>query len=225
LNSGKSFYPLSCFVMVMLALPLHTCTSGPVALRAMCLRGDDRHQLLLNNVFGYIGNLRNWLPWMAAATPVIHGRVAWALWMAGLQALIACEQTGQVLICVLELSFTMNDSGPSASAVICSRMDHVTRCGVCRLRRSRRKSPTNMRQCFVPILCTPSLSFSAAQLIGERQTGQSVPLFFGWASMPTKTYLLMEELRAPSHIQVDLLPTAGEYPQVTALMADIALAS
>jgi hypothetical protein len=47
--------------------------------------------------------------------------------MAGLQALIACEQTGQVLICVLELSFTMNDSGPSASAVICSRMDHVTR--------------------------------------------------------------------------------------------------
>ena len=24
---------------------------------------------LLNNVFGYIGNLQNWTPWLAAATP------------------------------------------------------------------------------------------------------------------------------------------------------------
>jgi lipopolysaccharide export system permease protein len=24
---------------------------------------------LLNNVFGYIGNLQNWQPWLAAATP------------------------------------------------------------------------------------------------------------------------------------------------------------
>jgi hypothetical protein len=95
LNSGKSFYPLSCFVMVM-ALPLHTCTSGPVALRAMCLRGDDRHQLLLNNVFGYIGNLRNWCPGWQRQHRAYATWPCRALWMAGLQALIACEQTGQV---------------------------------------------------------------------------------------------------------------------------------
>jgi hypothetical protein len=70
--------------MVMLALPLHTCTSGPVALRAMCLRGDDRHQLLLNNVFGYIGNLRNWLPGWQRQHRACYMAVSRALWMAGL---------------------------------------------------------------------------------------------------------------------------------------------
>jgi hypothetical protein len=81
---------------MVLALPLRIPALQVQWHCELCvLRGDDRHQLLLNNVFGYIGNLRNWLPWMAAATPgLLYGRVAWALWMAGLQA--DREQTGQV---------------------------------------------------------------------------------------------------------------------------------
>jgi len=69
----KVFYPLSCLVMVVLALPfayLHFRQSG--------IAGDvfggvmiGISFFLLNNVFGYIGNLRNWLPWITAAAPGI----------------------------------------------------------------------------------------------------------------------------------------------------------
>ena len=67
----KVFYPLGCLVMVMLALPfayLHF-RSGAIAgsVFAGVLIGISF--FLLNNVFGYIGNLRNWQPWLAAATP------------------------------------------------------------------------------------------------------------------------------------------------------------
>ena len=58
----KVFYPLSCLVMVMLALPfayLHFRSGVMIGISFF----------LLNNVFGYIGNLRNWQPWLAAATP------------------------------------------------------------------------------------------------------------------------------------------------------------
>ena len=67
----KVFYPLSCFVMVMLALPfayLHFRSSGIASyVFAGVMIGISF--FLLNNVFGYIGNLRNWVPWLAAATP------------------------------------------------------------------------------------------------------------------------------------------------------------
>ena len=67
----KVFYPLSCLVMVMLALPfayLHFRSSGIAAyVFAGVMIGISF--FLLNNVFGYIGNLRNWQPWLAAATP------------------------------------------------------------------------------------------------------------------------------------------------------------
>ena len=67
----KVFYPLSCFVMVMLALPfayLHFRSSGMASfVFAGVMIGISF--FLLNNVFGYIGNLRNWVPWVAAATP------------------------------------------------------------------------------------------------------------------------------------------------------------
>ena len=67
----KVFYPLSCFVMVMLALPfayLHFRSSGIASyVFAGVMIGISF--FLLNNVFGYIGNLRNWQPWLAAATP------------------------------------------------------------------------------------------------------------------------------------------------------------
>ncbi|TFZ03192.1 LPS export ABC transporter permease LptG [Ramlibacter rhizophilus] len=67
----KVFYPLSCLVMVVMALPfayLHF-RSGSITgfVFAGVLIGISF--FLLNNVFGYIGNLRNWWPWLTAAAP------------------------------------------------------------------------------------------------------------------------------------------------------------
>ena len=67
----KVFYPLSCLVMVVLALPfayLHFRTGGITSyVFGGVLVGISF--FLLNNVFGYIGNLQNWLPWLAAGAP------------------------------------------------------------------------------------------------------------------------------------------------------------
>ena len=67
----KVFYPLSCLVMVMLALPfayLHF-RSGGIAAYVFAGVMIGISFFLLNNVFGYIGNLRSWQPWLAAAAP------------------------------------------------------------------------------------------------------------------------------------------------------------
>jgi lipopolysaccharide export system permease protein len=67
----KVFYPLSCLVMVVLALPfayLHFRQSGVTTyVFGGVLIGISF--FLLNNVFGYIGNLSNWTPWLTAAAP------------------------------------------------------------------------------------------------------------------------------------------------------------
>lgn len=69
----KVFYPLSCLVMVVLALPfayLHFRSgsiTGFVFLGVMI----GISFFLLNNVFGYIGNLNQWRPWLAAASPAL----------------------------------------------------------------------------------------------------------------------------------------------------------
>ncbi len=67
----KVFYPLSCIVMVVLALPfayLHFRTGGLTSyVFGGVLIGISF--FLLNNVFGYIGNLQNWRPWLTAAAP------------------------------------------------------------------------------------------------------------------------------------------------------------
>jgi len=67
----KVFYPLSCLVMVVLALPfayLHFRSGGITSyVFGGVLIGISF--FLLNNVFGYIGNLRNWWPWLTAAAP------------------------------------------------------------------------------------------------------------------------------------------------------------
>lgn len=67
----KVFYPLSCLVMVMLALPfayLHF-RSGGIAAYVFAGVMIGISFFLLNNVFGYVGNLQNWQPWLAAAAP------------------------------------------------------------------------------------------------------------------------------------------------------------
>ena len=67
----KVFYPLSCLVMVVLALPfayLHF-RSGGIAGYVFGGVMIGISFFLLNNVFGYIGNLQNWQPWLSAAAP------------------------------------------------------------------------------------------------------------------------------------------------------------
>ena len=67
----KVFYPLSCLVMVVLALPfayLHF-RSGGIATYVFGGVMVGISFFLLNNVFGYIGNLQNWQPWLTAALP------------------------------------------------------------------------------------------------------------------------------------------------------------
>lgn len=67
----KVFYPLSCIVMVVLALPfayLHFRQGGITTyVFGGVLIGISF--FLLNNVFGYVGNLQNWQPWLTAAAP------------------------------------------------------------------------------------------------------------------------------------------------------------
>jgi len=69
----KVFYPLSCLVMMVLALPfayLHFRTgniAGYVFLGVLA----GISFFLLNNLSGFIGNLRSWEPWLAAAAPGI----------------------------------------------------------------------------------------------------------------------------------------------------------
>lgn len=67
----KVFYPLSCLVMVVLALPfayLHV-RSGGVAGYVFIGVMIGISFFLLNNMFGFIGNLRQWTPWVAAGLP------------------------------------------------------------------------------------------------------------------------------------------------------------
>ena len=67
----KVFYPLSCIVMVVLALPfayLHF-RSGGIASYVFGGVMAGISFFLLNNVFGYIGNLQTWQPWLTAAAP------------------------------------------------------------------------------------------------------------------------------------------------------------
>lgn len=67
----KVFYPLSCLVMVVLALPfayLHFRSGGITGYVFVGVIVGISF-FLLNNVFGFVGNLQNWQPWLAAAAP------------------------------------------------------------------------------------------------------------------------------------------------------------
>lgn len=67
----KVFYPLSCLVMVVLALPfayLHFRSSGITGYVFGGVMAGISF-FLLNNVFGYIGTMQSWQPWLTAALP------------------------------------------------------------------------------------------------------------------------------------------------------------
>ncbi|HSV51540.1 MAG TPA: LPS export ABC transporter permease LptG [Burkholderiaceae bacterium] len=67
----KVFYPLSCLVMVVLALPFAYLHFRSAGITGYVFGGVmvGISFFLLNNVFGYIGNLQNWQPWLTAAAP------------------------------------------------------------------------------------------------------------------------------------------------------------
>jgi lipopolysaccharide export system permease protein len=67
----KALYPLACIVMVALALPfayLHA-RGGGVSLKVFGGIMLGISFVLLNNVAGHIGMLRDWTPWVAASVP------------------------------------------------------------------------------------------------------------------------------------------------------------
>jgi lipopolysaccharide export system permease protein len=67
----KVFYPLSCLVMVVLALPFAYLHFRSGAISGYVFAGVmiGISFFLLNNVFGYVGNLNDWEPWITAALP------------------------------------------------------------------------------------------------------------------------------------------------------------
>ena len=77
----KVFYPLSCLVMVVLSLPfayLHF-RSGGIAGYVFGGVMAGISFFLLNNLFGFAGNLQNWSPWLTAAAPgLIYSAVSLA---------------------------------------------------------------------------------------------------------------------------------------------------
>jgi lipopolysaccharide export system permease protein len=67
----KALYPLACLVMVALALPfayMHA-RAGGVSIKVFGGIMLGISFVLLNNVSGHLGMLRDWTPWVVAATP------------------------------------------------------------------------------------------------------------------------------------------------------------
>jgi lipopolysaccharide export system permease protein len=67
----KALYPFACFVMVALALPfayLHG-RSGGISIKVFGGIMLGISFVLLNNVAGHLGLLKNWTPWVVASTP------------------------------------------------------------------------------------------------------------------------------------------------------------
>jgi sirohydrochlorin cobaltochelatase len=90
----------------------------------------------------------------------------------------------------------------------------------------RARQPHAAVRCAYLELCIPSLPDAAAELIAAGASRLRVfPLFFGVGKHAREDLpLLIDQIRAAHpEVVVELLPAAGEYPQLTALMADIAL--
>ena len=88
------------------------------------------------------------------------------------------------------------------------------------------RAPDVLVRCAYLELCNPTLAEAAADLTaaGVRQL-KIFPLFFGVGKHAREDLpLLVQDLRdAYPDVAVELLPTAGEFPQLIELVADIAL--
>ena len=90
----------------------------------------------------------------------------------------------------------------------------------------RVRQPHTAVRCAYLELCTPTLPDAAAELIAAGAGRVRVfPLFFGVGKHTREDLpLLIDQIKATHPgVVIELLPAAGEYPQLTALMADIAL--
>ena len=90
----------------------------------------------------------------------------------------------------------------------------------------RRRQPDTPVCCAYLELCAPSLPEAAAELIaGGARALRIFPLFLGVGKHARQDLPLLIEQIASAHpgVTIELLPAAGEYEQLTCLMADIAL--
>jgi sirohydrochlorin cobaltochelatase len=89
------------------------------------------------------------------------------------------------------------------------------------------RQPDTLVRCAYLEICAPSLPEAAIDLIavGARQL-RIFPLFLGVGKHAREDLpLLIAHLRAAHPgVPIELLPAAGEYEQLTAVMADIAMA-
>ena len=89
------------------------------------------------------------------------------------------------------------------------------------------RQPDALVRCAYLEICDPSLLDAASDLIaaGARQL-RVFPLFLGVGKHAREDLpLLIAQVRAAHpDVRIELLPAAGEYAQMTALMAEIALA-
>ena len=159
----KVFYPLSCLVMVVLSLPfayLHFRSGGITGyVFGGVMIGISF--FLLNNVFGYIGNLNHWRPWLAAASPAHHLFVplAGCVWLAGAQEI--------AMLGVIVFAHGSRDllwRAPVESVA----------------RQIRDADPAVRVACAYLELSEPDLPTAAAQLVSQGVSRIRVlPLFFG----------------------------------------------
>ncbi|EJL86800.1 hypothetical protein PMI15_01302 [Polaromonas sp. CF318] len=90
----------------------------------------------------------------------------------------------------------------------------------------RVSAPGTSVLCAYLELCPPTLPEAAAELAaGGARAIRVFPLFFGVGKHAREDLPRLVAQVQASHpgIAVELLPTAGEYPELTALMASIAL--
>ncbi len=109
----KALYPLACLVMVALALPfayLHA-RAGGISLKVFGGIMLGISFVLLNNVSGHLGMLRNWTPWVAAAAP---GLIYLLLSLAAFTGWCGSDERGRRRSC---------------AACSCSRTARATRLG------------------------------------------------------------------------------------------------
>lgn len=89
------------------------------------------------------------------------------------------------------------------------------------------RQPGVLVRCAYLEICAPSLPEAAAELIAAgAQQLRVFPLFLGVGKHAREDLpLLIEDIRsAHPDVDIELLQAAGEYPQMTTLMADIAVA-
>ena len=212
----KALYPFACLVMVALALPfayLHA-RAGGVSLKVFGGIMLGISFVLLNNVSGHLGMLRDWAPWVAAATPGadLPGAVDGGLHVAGAVPMSAgrAAQRGLLLF-----------AHGARDAAWAAPFEAV-------LARVRAQRPELQVALAFLELMQPDLAAAAAQLVqrGCRQV-DVVPLFLGTGGHVRRDLpLLLQRLHGEhAGTRWTLHDPIGEHPDVIEAIARAAAAS